>query len=185
MSPFIESTNGNRYVIILTEYLTRWCEAKAIPNCTANTVATFLLEIICRHACPKAILPNQSKQFKNEVLEVVSKCLGITQRFSSNYQPQTNGPIERMNQTIKRMLRMYVDPSQINWDAHLQYVVHAYNTSAQQSLTRISPFRALYGRDLIFPSEKETWKVQPTEAGCMGLVRTLVQCLTSDQGSPH
>ncbi len=43
MGPFPMSAGGNRYIIVMTEYLTRWCEAQALPDSTASSVASALL----------------------------------------------------------------------------------------------------------------------------------------------
>ncbi|KAI5055206.1 hypothetical protein GOP47_0030351 [Adiantum capillus-veneris] len=156
MGPFSPTINGNRYIIVATEYLTRWCEAAPIPDATAPTVTHFLLHnIIMRHTCPEAILFDQGHQFVSDTLQILSQCLGVTQNFTSPYHPQANGLTERLNRTIKQMIAMYVDPLHQHWDTILPYALHAYNTSVQAS-TRISPFRALYERDPVFPPDLTT-----------------------------
>ncbi|KAI5063578.1 hypothetical protein GOP47_0022125 [Adiantum capillus-veneris] len=130
MDPFPTSMAGNRYILVMKEYLTRWCEVQAIPDCTASTVAAALLHnIIFRHSCPQHILSDQGVQFKGEVLRVLTQSLGIKQRFSSPYHPQTNGLTERLNRTLKQSLSAYIDPLHQNWDEMLPYATHAYNTS--------------------------------------------------------
>ena len=154
--PFPTSKTGNKYILVMTEYLTRWCEAIALPDVTTVTIAQALLKkIILQHSCLKQILSDQRKQFRSEVLEALTKQLGITQLFSSPYHPQTNGFIERLNRTIKQIIATFVDPLHEEWDSILPFAVHAYNTSVQAS-TRISPFRALYGRDPTFPPDIKT-----------------------------
>mgnify|MGYP000662732600 CR=1 FL=1 len=60
-----------------------------------------------------------------------------------------------MNKTLKQVIASYVDPLQTNWDTMVPFATHAYNTSVQAS-TKVSPFRALYGRDPRFPPEIHT-----------------------------
>ena len=91
---------------------------------------------------------------------MLSHSLGIKQVFTSPYHPQTNGLTERMNKTIKQVISAYVDPLHQSWDQVLPFAVHAYNTSVQTS-TKISPFRALYGRDPHLPPDIHNVKVQP------------------------
>lgn len=44
MGPLPETPNHNRYVLVATDYFTRWTEAYAIPNTTAETVVGKLLD---------------------------------------------------------------------------------------------------------------------------------------------
>ncbi len=153
MGPFPETSRSNRYIIVMTEYLMRWYEATAVPDSSAHTVANTLLhKLILSHGCPKQLLSDQGKQFAGEVMEVLTSSLGIRRLLTSPYHPQTNGLTERMNKTLKQMIAAYVDPLQSDWDQILPFVVHAHNTSVQAS-TRISPFRALYGRDPRLPPD--------------------------------
>ena len=51
---------GNRYVVVFQDYLTKWIEAFAVPNQTAETVAKILIEeIFCRHGAPEHLLSDQ------------------------------------------------------------------------------------------------------------------------------
>ena len=161
MGPFPTSIHGNKYILVITEYLTRWCEAIALPDATASSVAQALLQrVIFPHGCPRQLLSDQGSQFRSEVIRILSHSLGITQIFTSSYHPQSNGLTERLNRTIKQVISAYVDPLHQSWDQVLPFAVHAYNTSVQES-TRISPFRALYGRDPRLPPDIHAVKVQP------------------------
>jgi len=52
-----------------TDYLTRWPEAKAVPDAGANTLAQFIFEeIICRHGTSKIILCDQGRNFISETI---------------------------------------------------------------------------------------------------------------------
>ena len=161
MGPFPPSTKGNKYILVITEYLTRWREAEPLPDMAASTIATTLLQrVIFPHGCPTKILSDQGPQFRSEVMTVLSKSLGIQQLFTTPYHPQTNGLTERMNRTIKQIIASYVDPLHTNWDEILPYAVHAYNASVQAS-TRVSPFRAMYGRDPRFPPDIHHIQMEP------------------------
>ena len=161
MGPFPETPTRNRYILVITEYLTCWCEATTVPDTSADTIAHALLhKLILYHGCPTQLLSDQGKQFAGEVMEVLTTSLGICSLLTSPYHPQTNGLTERMNKTLKQMISAYVDPLHSNWDRILPFVVHAHNTSVQAS-TRISPFRALYGRDPRLPPDPTSCIINP------------------------
>ena len=50
---------GNRYVITLTDYFSKWAEAEAIPTKEACHVAQFLHKMFLRHGCPEEIITDQ------------------------------------------------------------------------------------------------------------------------------
>ena len=53
---FKPSDRQNRYVVVYSDCLIRWCEAFPVPRIKANVIARLLVhEIIARHAwCPKS-----------------------------------------------------------------------------------------------------------------------------------
>ena len=42
--PFPITANGNKYIIVIVDYLTKWVETKALPDGTAKEVASFIAE---------------------------------------------------------------------------------------------------------------------------------------------
>ncbi|UYV69952.1 hypothetical protein LAZ67_7001313 [Cordylochernes scorpioides] len=156
------SDKGNRWIIVCTDYLTKYAIAKALPSGTAAEIATFILEeVILKHGAPREIITDRGRAFMSQMVkEVTSRCK-ISHLFTTAYHPQTNGLTERLNKTLGDMLSMYVDAEQRDWDSVLPYVIFAYNT-AQQGSTRFSPFFLVHGReaetllDVLLPYEDET-----------------------------
>lgn len=77
---------------------------------------------------------------------------GIKHRITSAYHPQTNGLVERTNQTLKRAIGKTMDGHQERWEDNLPKIVFAHNSSIQAS-TKYSPFRLMYGREPRMPCE--------------------------------
>ena len=152
MGPFPSSTHNNKFILVMTEYLTRWCEAEPLPDTSASTVAAALLRrIIFPHDCPTQLLSDQGPQFRSEVLTVLSKSMGIQQIFTTPYHPQTNGLTERMNRTIKQIISSYVNPVHCNWDIILPFAVQrcirlVVVPTAPPTLTLTSPTMESRGR---------------------------------------
>ena len=48
IGPLPETKAGNRYIITLVDYFSKWPEAEALPDKGAKGVAQFLYRMICR-----------------------------------------------------------------------------------------------------------------------------------------
>lgn len=148
LGPFPTSDSGNKWVIVATDYLTRYAETKAIPSGTAAEAARFFIEnIVLRHGAPAVVITDKGTAFTAELLRTVLTLSGTAHRKTTAYHPQTNGLTERLNKTIADMLCMYVDVEHKNWDRILPYVTFAYNT-ARQETTKMTPFALIHGRDV-------------------------------------
>lgn len=75
------------------------------------------------------------------------------------YHPQTDGLVERFNQTLKAMLRRTVNGEGKDWDRLLPYLLFAYREVPQASIG-FSSFELLYGRTVRGPLDvvKESWE---------------------------
>jgi len=53
-------SNGKRYILVCTNYVTKWVEAKAVTKTIENIVVTFLFEeIFVRYGMPRQIVTDQ------------------------------------------------------------------------------------------------------------------------------
>ena len=164
--------NGNHAVLVVIDHATKWVEARACKDETAETAARFIFEnIVCRHGAPKEIWSDRGKCFVGEVMAHLSRLCGIEQRFTSGYHPQTNGLTERMNRTINNMLAKFVSENQMDWDELLPALVWSYNTS-KHSATGYTPFELNHGFAATLPMDAKLEQV-PEPQRASEWVRTL------------
>lgn len=91
------------------------------------------------------MISDQGKEFVNKVNHCLFKMTNTEHRISSAYHPQTNGLVERFNQTLQRFLVELLNDNQNDWDELLDGVLFVYRTSIQKS-TQVSPFELIYCR---------------------------------------
>ena len=166
VGPLPLTARGNKYIVVATEYLTKWPEARAIPAADAANVASFLFEdIICRHGCPRDLLSDQGSHFCNKVVDALCQNMNVRHKLSSTYHPQTNGLVERFNRTLCEVLAKCSDQFDEDWDQFVPAALFAYRTS-QHNTTRHEPFFLLYGRDALLPIETNvhTYPSEPADA---------------------
>ena len=141
------------YIVVATEYLTKWPEARAIPNAKASSVISFFYEdIICRHGCPKEILTDRGTHFVNELLNSLCDRFGVKHRLSTAYHPQTNGLVERFNKTLCEVLAKLANEDKDDWDLFVSSALFACRTR-KHSTTRHEPFYLMHGREAVLPIE--------------------------------
>nr|GEU54070.1 putative reverse transcriptase domain-containing protein [Tanacetum cinerariifolium] len=89
MGPF-PSSNGNKYIMVAIDYVSKWVEAQVFPTNDARNVVNFLKRLFARFGIPKAFISDRGTHFCNNQMEKAMKRYGVVHRFSTTYHPQTN-----------------------------------------------------------------------------------------------
>jgi transposase InsO family protein len=150
------SRNGQkRYILVATEYVTKWAEAMPTKTDDAKTVAKFLYEnIITRFGCPKELVSDRGTHFLNETIEHLTNKYLIKHRKSTPYHPRANGQTEKTNGILCRIITKTVQGSNTDWDARVYDALWAYRCAYKVS-TKFTPFQLVYGQEAILPIEME------------------------------
>ena len=141
------SENGNRFILTVVDYATRYPEAVPLKKIDTETVAEALVDINSRVGVPREVLSDQGKQFTSDLMKEVGRLLSIKQLTTTPYHPFCNGLVERFNGTLKAMLRRVSEEQPRLWDRYIPSLLFAYRESVQES-TGFSPFQLLYGRQV-------------------------------------
>src|SRR5438874_2594431 len=153
VEPLEKTRRGNKYILVVTDYLTKWPEAKAMKDATATNVVKFIYKIIiCRHGCPKIILSDRGTHFKNKLVEELCEKFEIKHKLLAPYHSQTNGLVERFNRTLCESLAK-LSEKENQWDEHIEQVLFAYRIT-KYITTKRTPFFMTYGREATLPIDE-------------------------------
>lgn len=151
LGPFRPSRNGNRKIIVVTDYMSKWAIARAVKQENEYEVADMLIEdVFFQFGIPDVVLSDRGNSFRTKLMREIYDEFQSRHITTTAYHPQTNGLTERFNKTLGIMLSMYVSEKHNDWDEYLKYVVFAYNTTRQSS-TGFSPYYLLYGLNARLP----------------------------------
>ena len=152
------SEKGNRYILTVVDYCTRYPEAIPLKNIDTETVAEALVDIFSRTGVPKEMLSDRGTQFTSELMNEVCRLLSVRRLTTSAYHPQCNGLVERFNSTLKGMLKRLASDRPKDWDRYINAALFAYREAPQESLG-FSPFELLYARPVRGPMTilRELW----------------------------
>jgi len=89
------STQGVQYLLVLTDYFSKWIEAEAYVNIKDSAVKTFIWKnIICRHGVPYEIVTDNGPQFISHEFDAFCTDWGIKVSYSTLRYPQGNNQAE-------------------------------------------------------------------------------------------
>ncbi|KAG8199260.1 hypothetical protein JTE90_003684 [Oedothorax gibbosus] len=153
LGPLPQTTNGNKYILVVMDYFTKWPEAYVIPNQEATTVAEALLQDwICRFGVPLLLHSDQGTNFTSSVFTGLMDLLGVTKTRTTPLHPQSDGMVERLNRTILNHLSLFTHRNQNDWDQKLPLFLLAYRSAVHET-TGLSPSQMLMGRELRLPCD--------------------------------
>lgn len=116
----------------------------SVPNRKYNFYES-ILKICFRFGFVDRLITDQGREFNNELVTSLLKFSGTRHCVSSAYHPQTNGLVERFNQTLICALQKVTNEECNDWDEKIDAILFAYRTSPQGS-TRYSPFQLMFNR---------------------------------------
>jgi len=163
---FPASSRGHCYILTVVDFATRYPEAVALRSISTTVVADALVSIFVRVGIPDEVLSDQGAQFTSKLMKEVGRLLSLKQLTTTPYHPQCNGLVERVNGTLKTMLKRMCSECLRNWDRYLNALLFAYRKAPQESLG-FAPFEMLYGRSV------------------KGSLRILRQLWTREQSDPE
>lgn len=139
----MKSSSGYKYILVITDYVTRYPEAIPLRITTATKIAEELLKCVSRMGVLHEIITNQGTNFMSGVMKAMCLILDIKKLRTSIYQPQTNGLVEQLNGIIKWRLHCCAQKEPQKWGLLLTPLLFALSDTPQ-ALTRFSPFELVF-----------------------------------------
>ena len=165
IGPLQETPRGNKYIVTLVDYFSKStsrqdCERGcSLPlqddvqvmlfldwihqYCTIVIYTLNMLNDSLRYGCTKIVISDQGREFVNHVSQELFELTKTRHQISTAYHPQTNGLVERFNQTMQRSLLKLVKKEQDDWDQYIDGVLFGYRTAIQKS-TKKTPIEVMY-----------------------------------------
>ena len=105
VGPITPLSKGKSYILVCTNYVTKWIEVKALSNATEQAVGDFLYEdIFTQFGIPREMVTNQGTQFTSKLIQSLMQQFQIKNRFSTPYHTQANGQVESTNKVMEAIL---------------------------------------------------------------------------------
>ena len=88
----LPTTESHKYVLVISDYFTKWAEALPLLNMEAGTVAKeFIRHFVCLFGAPSYLYTDQGRNFDSKLIKEMCRLLGITKTRTTAYHPQSDG----------------------------------------------------------------------------------------------
>ena len=147
-----------RNVLVMQDHFSKHVVAYVVKDQKARTAAEALRSgYFGLFRAPAYLLSDKGKSFTATVVEDLCKLYGVKKLRTSSYHAQTNGQVERMNQTLIHLIGKLDEDKKSCWLKHLPKLLMAYNSMCS-AVNGYSPHFLLFGRrpripvDYLFPT---------------------------------
>ena len=155
VGPLPASDSGYIYILTVIDSFTKYAEAFPVKNTTSEVAALVLYkEVFRRYGTPLKLVSDQGSGFESKTFKQFCSLLGMAKYRTTAYHPQSNGLVERFQQSLLNMLRANIQKNHHDWDKYLPTCLFAYNTAIQES-SGFSPFYLQFGRHPVLPLDLE------------------------------
>jgi hypothetical protein len=132
------SSKGHQFVLVATDYFTKWTEVVALKNMTHKEVIEFVTEyIIHRFSIPQTLTNDQGPSFMSKEVHEFAELYKIKLLNSSPYYAQANGQTESSNMTLIGLIKRRIPDHPRHWHNVLSEALWAHRIS-KHSATKVS-----------------------------------------------
>ena len=130
VGPFHKAVANKKYLLVCTNYFTKWVEAEPLANIRDVDVKRFIWKnIVTRFRVPYALISDNGLQFNSKAFRKYCSDLGIKNRYSTTAYPRENGHAEAVNKVIVNGLKKRLDDAEGKWIEELPHVLWTYRTT--------------------------------------------------------
>ena len=151
-----------RNVMVMQDHFSKYVVAYVVKDQMARTAAEMLRNgYFGLFGASAYLVSDQGKAFTGHLISNLCELYGVQKLRTLPYHAQTNGQVERMNQTIIRMIGKLEQNKKARWSEHLPEMLAAYN-GTHLAVTGYSPYFLLFGRksrlpvDCLFPTLRDS-----------------------------
>jgi hypothetical protein len=150
------SSKGHKFVLLATDYFTKWVEVIPLKKVTSKNMVEFVKEhIIYKFGISQTITTDQGTQFTSSEFSDFADSMGIKLLNSSPYYAPANGQAEASNKIMIKIIQKKIDQKPRRWHSVLNEALWAYRMAPHEA-TRTSPYELVYGHHTILPWEMQS-----------------------------
>jgi hypothetical protein len=110
-----ESSKGHQFILVATDYFTKWTEAVPLRNMTHREVSFVQEHIIYWFGVPQTVTTDQGPSFMSHQFSYFTESMKIKLLNSSPYYAQDNGQAEAGNRVLIKIIKKRIKDNPRRW----------------------------------------------------------------------
>ena len=124
VGPFPKAVGNKRYLLVGTDYFTKWVEAEPLANIKDLDVKKFVWKNTVTHfGAPHSLISDNGLQFDSKAFKRYCCELKIMNKYFTPAYPRGNGQAEAVNKVIVNGLKKRLDDAKGRWVEELPHVL--------------------------------------------------------------
>jgi hypothetical protein len=162
-----ESSKGHWFILVATDYFTKWIGAVPLRNMAHREVISFVQEhIIYQFGVPQTTTTDQGPSFMSHQFREFTESMKIKLLNSSPDYAQANGQAEASNKVLIKIIKKRIKDSPRRWQEKLSEALWPHRTSRHRA-TKVTPFELVYGQEAVLLVEIGLHSLRVTGQGSL------------------
>lgn len=149
LGPFPASRNRNVYLIVCTDYFSKYIMLHPIRTATGAAVAKFLEDrvFLVHGACKSIYIDNGPQFISTHFRQLMHKYNVPNVYYNARYHAQVNAA-ERAIRNVVNAIACYVGTEHKKWDENIPKLQYALNTAVNET-TKFTPYFLVHARECV------------------------------------
>jgi len=105
--------DDKKYILVLTDYFTKWACAFALPDAEASTCMRVMYDgFFAEFGLPRQLRSDLGKNFESKIFYELCLLAGVNKSHTTAFYPQSDGQI---NRTLLQMLKTTANNNPATW----------------------------------------------------------------------
>ena len=148
---YADTNDGYSWILHVLDLYSKFCFSFPLKSKSSEGIAEILKKLFLSEGAPNKLQTDNGREFSNVTLRGLCESLNIVFAHGRPRHPQSQGQVERLNQTIVRSISRALAGQTTRWIDVVEDVVFQYNTSWHRAIntTPMMVFRRRSGRNTV------------------------------------
>lgn len=146
LGPLPRSKRGNCYLLVVSDYFTKYCLLYPLRDAKTPKIVKFLEEqVFLIYGVPQVTACDNGVQFAENAFKKLTDEYNVAIHYNPSYHAQVNA-VERVNRVLGAAIRSYTEEgNQQTWDQEIHKIGYALRTATHE-VTGYAPTFLNFGR---------------------------------------